>query len=464
MVFETSTLSVLDNRSDVEVRLALSDYDGDSLSALQFSVVNRVGHLRFEAARLGDSLAASGSWYFSHYIRRGALQPDLGATDTLTVIMFGLNGTAITPGSIPDLVRISFAVSDISLATDSTSLRIENAVGSLRNGSDAMLLGGSDLALSIMNTVQKGDVDGNDEVDINDVLGLIQAILGRETLTGSTFTRADIAPWPSGDEVLNVRDLVLTQRVILDGLYPDGTPLRFAPRHGGTTDASAPSAAPDVRMVVYVHADGLSLHMTNNPRVKGIQLELNNMPVVPDTVRLRTIFDPGPTWNRTSSNVLVLLMNNDAALSVPPGSQYVTHLRFPIPSPFQVNIKKLIVADEKNQKITNLEVAIVYSQPSEVTAALVPGELKIGSIHPNPSTGASTLSYALRSTAAAELAVYNTRGTRVRTLARGMIAAGDHMAVWDGRDEQGATLPNGVYWCVLQAAGNRVLRAVTLLR
>ncbi|MBL0174917.1 MAG: hypothetical protein IPP94_06590 [Ignavibacteria bacterium] len=465
--FATPHVTVLDHRSGQTGSIALTQFEGDSLLALQFRVVNRAGHLRFEGASPGDSLAASGTWHFSYAIRRGALQPDLGATDTLTIVLFALNGAALPAGSYQDLVRFTYAVSDIAAATASTTLSIEDVAGSLPGGADAFLGAGPPQEVTIMNTVQKGDVDGNDHVDINDLLGVIHVILGKEVLQGASAARADIAPWPDGDNAINVRDLVLTQRVILDGAYPDGTPLSAAPdeeRRGASFRASTPGAVPDVKIVVYVHAGGMAVHMTNLVRVKGIQLELNNVAAVPDTMRLRTIFDPGPTWNRTASNVLVLLMNNDAAAPIEPGARFVTIMTFPVANPFQINLKKLVVADMQNSRITNLEASIVYGVPSGIGDVPLPTVAELRSVYPNPAVTSTTLEFAMLRRSAVSITVHSGSGAVVRRLAAEEFDAGSHRVAWDGRGDAGEALPTGMYWFSVSGTSGRLTRPVALLR
>jgi len=84
---------------------------------------------------------------------------------------------------------------------------------------------------------------------------------------------------------------------------------------------------------------------------------------------------------------------------------------------------------------------------------------------PNPFNPVSRVAFALPDDAAVELAVYDVRGTRLRTLATGRWAAGEHEIVWDGRDGRGAALASGPYLVRLVADGRTVRTAkVTLAR
>ena len=56
------------------------------------------------------------------------------------------------------------------------------------------------------------------------------------------------------------------------------------------------------------------------------------------------------------------------------------------------------------------------------------------------------------------------RGARVRLLHAGVVAAGAHTRVWDGRDDAGRPLPSGPYLIDLRSDSRRDTRPVTLLK
>lgn len=65
---------------------------------------------------------------------------------------------------------------------------------------------------------------------------------------------------------------------------------------------------------------------------------------------------------------------------------------------------------------------------------------------PNPTAGLSWIPYSLAQEGSIELHVYDATGRVVRTLVNGRMAAGNHYAVWDGRDDAGAPVASGVYF------------------
>jgi alkaline phosphatase D len=74
----------------------------------------------------------------------------------------------------------------------------------------------------------------------------------------------------------------------------------------------------------------------------------------------------------------------------------------------------------------------------------------LSSNYPNPlratSSEATTQSlYSLPTEAFVTAAIYDLLGRRVRSLQNGTRPAGDHVLFWDGKDDRGAAMPNGIY-------------------
>ncbi len=79
----------------------------------------------------------------------------------------------------------------------------------------------------------------------------------------------------------------------------------------------------------------------------------------------------------------------------------------------------------------------------------------------NPSARGATLALALPRGGEADVAVFDVRGARVRTLARGPLPAGAHELRWDGTDDAGARAGAGVYFaraaCGREVATRRIV-------
>ena len=84
--------------------------------------------------------------------------------------------------------------------------------------------------------------------------------------------------------------------------------------------------------------------------------------------------------------------------------------------------------------------------------------------YPNPFNAETQMTYALPVAGAVELAIYNVRGQRVRTLVQGVQAAGRYQIVWDGRNDTGAGLASGVYLSRLASTQGVRVRRLLLIK
>ncbi len=66
--------------------------------------------------------------------------------------------------------------------------------------------------------------------------------------------------------------------------------------------------------------------------------------------------------------------------------------------------------------------------------------------YPNPFNPETTISFTLGQKGIVQLDIYNQKGQKVRSLADNCILEpGPHQIIWDGRDDNGKTLPSGIY-------------------
>ncbi|MBI5170896.1 MAG: hypothetical protein HZA61_15510 [Candidatus Eisenbacteria bacterium] len=98
-------------------------------------------------------------------------------------------------------------------------------------------------------------------------------------------------------------------------------------------------------------------------------------------------------------------------------------------------------------------------------AQLPPREVLPLRAGPNPAAGEVRLSWSVTEGPRPMRAdVYDLSGRRVRTLLRATLPVGDHALVWDGRDDAGLALPQGVYVVRLRSGVREAKARVTLLR
>lgn len=97
-------------------------------------------------------------------------------------------------------------------------------------------------------------------------------------------------------------------------------------------------------------------------------------------------------------------------------------------------------------------------------AAVTPGRVALHAAVPNPFNPRTRLRFDVPSAGPASLRIFDVSGQLVRTLVGGRVAAGRHLAVWDGRDDAGRSVSSGVYFYRLETGGITKTRQMTLLK
>ncbi len=85
-------------------------------------------------------------------------------------------------------------------------------------------------------------------------------------------------------------------------------------------------------------------------------------------------------------------------------------------------------------------------------------------IYPNPFKDSANLVFEAGARGPLSLVVYNIRGQKVKTLARGELPPGKHQLAWDGRDQNGVRAASGIYFLRLEQEGKSAVKRVVLLR
>lgn len=83
---------------------------------------------------------------------------------------------------------------------------------------------------------------------------------------------------------------------------------------------------------------------------------------------------------------------------------------------------------------------------------------------PNPFRPPAHIRFRLPAASPVALSVYDVSGRRIADLVKGPLAAGEHVALWDGRGADGRAAPAGVYVYRLSAGAATAVRKMHLLR
>ncbi len=105
---------------------------------------------------------------------------------------------------------------------------------------------------------------------------------------------------------------------------------------------------------------------------------------------------------------------------------------------------------------------VSFSAPA---AAVLPGTADLGlKTFPNPANPRVIVAYEMPASGSARLQVFDTRGSRIRTLLDEQLAAGPGRVAWDGTDSRGRAMSTGVYYVTLNTAHGSQRSRVTLIR
>jgi len=90
--------------------------------------------------------------------------------------------------------------------------------------------------------------------------------------------------------------------------------------------------------------------------------------------------------------------------------------------------------------------------------------LRVTKPRPNPFNARVEIAFEIRATQKVDVTVFDVRGRRVRDLVGSNRPAGNYRASWDGTNENGRSVPAGVYFIRLETEGQQRTRKVLLRR
>jgi hypothetical protein len=116
----------------------------------------------------------------------------------------------------------------------------------------------------------------------------------------------------------------------------------------------------------------------------------------------------------------------------------------------------------------NWQMRIVHStsvgvEENEVSPNTIP-HLVLHQTRPNPITSSAEILYQVPVKGEVSLTVYDISGSLVKTLASGIVDAGEHRVTWDGKDARGKETSSGLYFYRLIAGDLTSTRKLVLLR
>jgi len=93
-----------------------------------------------------------------------------------------------------------------------------------------------------------------------------------------------------------------------------------------------------------------------------------------------------------------------------------------------------------------------------------PNDFVLLSNYPNPFNPSTTIEFSLPETGFTDLVIYNMTGQKVRELISGTMSGGIHSVVWNGCNDSGLTVSNGLYLARLRMGSQSVVRRMVLVK
>lgn len=417
-------------------------YGGAPLKAFQFWVVLK-GLLRVQSVERGASIADPSRYAFAYNLVRGPLAADSSSNDTIKAVIYGVGNNTLAPGTYSNVMKFAYNVSNIVDSVRTTSIDLIRVFSSLSDGTPAGVTSGGPQQVTILNkTYQfRGDVNGDDYIDILDLLLIVDHIIERTPLTGRSFMRADVYQWPNGDGVVNVQDLAVLQNMILTGQYPDG--IIFSPVGGGNVIASNRVSQVDARLTFHVTSTGIDVRMENSVAVRGLQVDFTQLATAPVNINITTLLGQG--FQYFNNGILrVLLYDQSGYTVVEPGDRIVARIPFSIVDPASLRLGYLVLAGANNNRIDSVEASISLT-PTGVSEEQLPTEFALHQNYPNPFNPTTSIRFSVPQPSDVRISIYNMLGQEVRTLFAGQMDRGTKTLEWDGKDNAGRGMSSGSY-------------------
>ncbi len=411
---------------------------------------------------------ADPSWVLEYNIFRGPLTSNGATLDSVYVLLYNLNQNGgLPPGNYNELIKVNYSTVNLPalVDTDKTSFRLTEVVGSTFEGFPLPVAPSRDFEnIYVTNRVPSlGDVNGDGEIDILDLIEVVDHIVGRDSLNADEFARADIAPWvvgnalPNPDGFVNVFDLSVIQNIILTGYYPNGIPI-----HSPVTLVNDPKLAKvtntEAKLILHITERGIAARLISEEAIRGAQIEFSK---VNDDASGMTIDSKleGGYYLQTADLLRVLLYDMGGEAYIPAGEHFLANLPFTIENPQSIEIDKVILVNMMKQRIGTVRIEISYGNAPEL-----PVEYALEQNYPNPFNPTTMVRFSVPQTDVVTLKVYDMLGQEVRTLFSGQVQMGTYTVQWDGLDNYGSQMSSGTYVYRMTADGFVQSKKMVLLK
>jgi len=451
----TKTVSIEIIETAQDVLMASSEQGGvpgSSGRMVPFVITNSIPIYGFQFTLRWDHTKVDvDSFARTDVIGEFSLYTNLGdSLGVATVLVFGLAGQTI-PAGIETVLYAALSV-DENAPPGEVPLLLENAREAVNPGDPSFPLG---VVHGKFTIDLFGDANVDILVDIADVVSVVGYILGNIEFSSREFLAADV----TDNDTVNVADLVGIINIIL-----------------GRWVGPSPSPYSDSEPEAIVRLDYEDLLPGTEGEIKvlaelevpvaGAQLRINYDPE-------QLSFDPPrlsdwsgqfiAEYKDNKQGELIVLLYNWSNDPIPPGEGNIFSLPVSVNpnvmNKIKLEIGEVVLADENAVEI-----------PVDDGKESVPQAFELSQNYPNPFNPTTTIKFTLPSAGSGEeplptaLKIYNVLGELVRTLVDEPKSPGVHYEVWDGKDGQGNQVASGIYFYRLRAGQFTETKKMVLLK
>ncbi len=116
-------------------------------------------------------------------------------------------------------------------------------------------------------------------------------------------------------------------------------------------------------------------------------------------------------------------------------------------------------------KLQDIDIYGSLNEHGPVTAkAALPDKFALSQNYPNPFNPSTTISFELPEPADVKIVIFNTNGQLVKTLVDSRLEPGYHNILWNAKNDQGISLPSGIYFYKMQAKDFTLAKKLLLLK
>jgi hypothetical protein len=105
-----------------------------------------------------------------------------------------------------------------------------------------------------------------------------------------------------------------------------------------------------------------------------------------------------------------------------------------------------------------------YTPYARADAGTLPGAFALHPSYPNPFNAQTRIEFALPVESQVDITIYNVLGQKVKSLASGVLPAGERSLLWDGTNDAGTAVASGAYFVTMKAGDFEQKRKMTLLK